>query len=378
MSYHRYIQTQPQFNLGDFSLSVCSEIDKNVLKSYNYKSDTINWLPFCTPFIKKKETKYYLQFTEGIDTISLKNTLKELCFWLEDAHFFVYYENSRYTFDKLEITEVNLKEGQLNYKTHFIKDLIPNSIFLNLSAGGVQQDFNLPIELLITQENIWSNDVVDFLISELKSLIEIDLKQIKEHGGLFYGSAFNLNYEIDCLHKLNANIQSETFQIVQSIQEEHRNLLINDLKQKTKLSHLRASVSSETFHLLEKELDVLFPLTFKLIYNIIGEGRFGPGFGFLPLTKSVYSIKSLAVIFHKQLNMPAYLIPFAYLKNGVYCCLDTSKSSFPVINFYRLKEVEERYWYSSYVQKTYSFEQWLNNWIEGIFPEIYEINTSED
>lgn len=357
---------------------ISSKIDASVLENYLQDFNALSYEPFFYPCIKKESDKYLLLFSEGLETASLETALNDLSLWIEDTHFYIYFENNQGTFDKLDIIEVKLKEGQLSYKTHFIKDIISSSLFLNLSAGGVQQDFNLPIELLITQENIWSNDVVDFLISELKSLIEIDLKQIKEHGGLFYGSAFNLNYEIDCLHKLNANIQSETFQIVQSIQEEHRNLLINDLKQKTKLSHLRASVSSETFHLLEKELDVLFPLTFKLIYNIIGEGIFGPGFGFLPLTKSVYSIKSLAVIFHKQLNMPAYLIPFAYLKNGVYCCLDTSKSSFPVINFYRLKEVEERYWYNSYVQKTYSFEQWLNNWIEGIFPEIYEINTSED
>ena len=358
-------------------MAISSKIDKDILGNYYQDFNGLNYEPFFYPCIKKESNTYSLLFSEGIETTSLETTLKDLSLWIEDTHFYIYFENDRYTFDKLEIIEVKLNEGQLSYKTHSIKDIISSSLFLNLRAGGVQQDFNLPIELLMTQDHNWNKEITDFLIAELLSLIEIDLNQINEDGGLFYGAAFNLNYEIDCLRKLNPILQPNMFKSIHSIQTKHRKILVNNLN--NKINHpLNKTVSIDDVQQLEMELGIVFPLTFKLIYTTISEGGFGPDFGFLPLTGKVYSIKNVTLLFREQLSVPVYIIPFAYLKKGVYCCLDTRKSSFPVISFYRLKEVKEWYWYNSYVQQTYSFEEWLNNWIEGVFPQIYQISNNKE
>lgn len=373
MPSHRFIQIQPQFELGDFSLKLSPEIDIDELEKYGYDEGDLSYAQFFSPFLKKEANQYSLQFSETIDLSSLESTLKDLSPLIENTHFFIYFETARFTFETLEIIEVKIRTGQLTYKTHFIKDLIPNSLFLDLKAGGVQQEFNFPIELLMAQADNWNKKMTDFLISELIGLISINIKQMQEDGGLFYGTAFNLEYDLDCLRKLKTNIPLEISKSIRNIQNTHREIVLYNLEKKIE-PPLNKRVLLADFQQLEKELGVTFPLTFKLIYTEIIEGGFGPGFGFLKLREAKYSIKNLTILFRKQLNTPEYLVPFVYLKNEIYCCFDTRKSSFPVINFYRSKAVENSKWYDAYIQQTYSFEEWLINWIEAIFPEIYQID----
>ena len=369
----RFIQVKPTFKQGNLLLRLDANIDPKVLQEYAPEEDT-DWLVNFFPWVIQESNRYFLQINElSTKPSSLKKTLNELLPWLENAHFFIYFENARFTFETLEIIEVAIDEGQLYFESFPIKKVIPNSIFLALDQSGVQQSFDLPFELLMAKKAIWNIAIKKFLSLNCKDMISHTLGELQKNpDDLCYGVAFNLNYELYCLDALNIHLESNLFENLTSIQKRHREILLQSLL--GKVGKTTNSVSHLEFETLEKKLGIQFPLTFKRIYTEISNGGFGPGFGFLPLLHKKYSIESITLLFRDILALPNYLVPFAYLGKGIYCVLNTScQPAFSVLNFKRTGNLTLKdEWYDAFEQQTDSFEEWMHNWLFEIFPKIYK------
>jgi hypothetical protein len=373
----KYIVIKPQFVSGDFCLTISDKIPVGKLKNYYLGEEGGEYFPFFYPHIKKIDGNYKLLFSE-IDTISNDNILFDLATWIEDTHFFIYYQNMRCTFDTLNITEVIIENGILNYKEDFIKEIIPDSIFLNLDSGGVQQFFFLEQELLFAKKELWVNNEVirNLLIADYYSSIEICLKEFADEKYTnntltYYGSAFNQNKSLERLAKMGYIFtDNDLIKKLLEIQFQQRDALLAYLKKK--VGPIKEKIQFNVLDEMEKELSVNFPLTFKRIYTEIGNSGFGPYFGFLPLNNKKNSIKNLSMLLRERYKFPDYLMPFAYLGKNTYACINTSSAAFPIINFYRKPCKPVKNWYDVYEQTTDSFEEWLDNWINEIFPEKYQ------
>ncbi len=374
------IQIKPKFEIHkDIIIPLSVGIAEEDIRDIVTYSDTSGY--WVDIEVKKTGNNYFLVIYDQpeLDINYVHKVLSAICKWTENAHFIIYDRHpERATFYRLELTEIKIKEGKYYRKDVPFKEAIPSSRFLKLKAGGVQQMFDFLKEYLLAT-NYWKqdSDIRKYLITDLTLDIEYYFKNRDPERFLpsliQYGEAFALNENVERLMALyNYKPESvpksieEVISTLFKYQREDRQILLKATREKAALNPIYVSESALEYY--EIELNAILPYTFKKLYAEIGDGGFDPAFGLLPIQRIVKITTKLRTT---NKDFPDYIVPFLYCGKGIYTCLNTSKISFPVVNFYREQVGEVATWYEAYEQIEESFEGWLDHWITNL-PEHYE------
>ncbi len=375
-----FIKLKPNFEINE---NIILPLSKNVeFKDIEYFYVESKSYQFLDAEVRKSENGYNLIIYNNheISTDFIDNALNLLSSFIENTHF-VYYSRqpARWTFGSLELTEFIIKNKKYNKNTMHFKTAVPSCKFLDLEAGGVQQMFNFD-ENYLFESMMWKNN------NEIKEYLENniiwDISYYLENRNINnflpsliqYGESFALNNKAGKLKQLLNNDLNKYKNIINNlvnIQTEERKILINAIKEKY-LSNTNFAVQNDILN-IELQLNIKFPQMLKELYLQIGDGDFGPGLGFFPVKNSKNNIIEITLKLRELYSeFSKYLIPFMKTNNGIYFCIDCLDESFPVIYFNSNIIGKDKNIYDSFKQKSYSFEEWLDNWVNEIFPELYE------
>lgn len=128
---------------------------------------------------------------------------------------------------------------------------------------------------------------------------------------------------------------------------------------------------------LEKALNLTLPTVLKLLYLHLGNGDFGPDYGFYALTENA-KIKNQKITIaqaYKALHsekikdwdweLPQLLVPILYWGTDIYSLIDLSSPSAPVYVLDKNLKKEQGTWQSCYWLHCNSMMEWLQKWSEG-------------
>ena len=151
--------------------------------------------------------------------------------------------------------------------------------------------------------------------------------------------------------------------------------IIQQVRQRALEQKLRSPVSNGELAEAEHRLGFRLPALLRELYSEVGDGGFGPSYGFLPLLKSSPEVKlangclprvesavELYEIFKKgdpedpSWSWPDGLLPVLDWGCAIRSCVDSLSPSLQVIR----DEPDVRR-----VTESPGLEQWLKDWIEG-------------
>lgn len=128
---------------------------------------------------------------------------------------------------------------------------------------------------------------------------------------------------------------------------------------------------------LEKTLGVILPTVLKMLYLYLGNGDFGPDYGFYALTeKSSTKNQKITILqaykdIHNQKikdwdwELPKLLIPIVYWGTEIYSFIDISTSETPVYVLDKNLKTEQNTWQSCFWLHCNSMMEWLEKWSQG-------------
>src|SRR5262249_5265510 len=138
----------------------------------------------------------------------------------------------------------------------------------------------------------------------------------------------------------------------------------------------------------EKQLRFRLPELLKAIYTQIGNGGFGPSYGFLGVQGGatdeegytlvpMYRAMRQSAKENRPRHWPEQLLPACRLGCGMWSCLDCARPRVPVLIFEpnNLEEGETDQeeavlnWTSAFFHEANSFASWLEAWLNGAYPK---------
>lgn len=140
---------------------------------------------------------------------------------------------------------------------------------------------------------------------------------------------------------------------------------------------------------LEKKLGFDLPTALQQLYAHLGNGNFGPDYGFFLLESDVNTDKITLLEAYQELQaanmvdwdwqLPKEALPFLYWGSDIYSIIDASNSNYPVyILDMNLKKTNTT-WQACYWMHCSSFFEWLNKWAvdeqsgRGLWLEMYQL-----
>ena len=143
-------------------------------------------------------------------------------------------------------------------------------------------------------------------------------------------------------------------------------------------SRLSPPATPEGLAAAERDLGFRLPRFLARLYLEVGNGGFGPGYGFVGFAGGTPDVDSSAadlVSLYKSFSeadeadpfwaWPAKLLPVANLGCAMYCCVDCGSSEGPVVWFEPNPHVEGSPWDDSFIPLAESTEAWLQAWLRG-------------
>jgi len=161
-------------------------------------------------------------------------------------------------------------------------------------------------------------------------------------------------------------------------------IIIAEIKKIAKTPY-RTVTEGET-HNAENELGFSIPPLLKGIYQEVGNGGFGPGYGILGIKGGQLTDEGDTIVEHyKGLCMPDEedslwswphgLLPFCHWGCAIYSCVSCLNHPYSVLWFDPNKHELGQSWDSAFILHRISFEDWFQSWLRGenLFDEL-EIN----
>ncbi|MCH2023499.1 MAG: SMI1/KNR4 family protein [Saprospiraceae bacterium] len=138
---------------------------------------------------------------------------------------------------------------------------------------------------------------------------------------------------------------------------------------------IQKSEISHEFSKLEKKINQCIPSVFKQLYLEMGNGQFGPDYGFFNLIDN-HSGKKITIeqayfkihdskIKDWNWELPQYLVPFLYWGSGIYSLIDCSDSLASVYVLDKNLKKENSTWQNCLWQHCETFMDWLQKWSDG-------------
>jgi hypothetical protein len=126
----------------------------------------------------------------------------------------------------------------------------------------------------------------------------------------------------------------------------------------------------------ERALGFKLPEILKALYLRVGNGGYGPGYGFVGLPGGatddtgknlvdLYTTYTAADPDDPHWHWPVRLLPVAHLGCAMYACLDCSAPESPVVWFEPNPHVDGESWTDSFIPMAPSVSEWLRAWLAG-------------
>ena len=127
----------------------------------------------------------------------------------------------------------------------------------------------------------------------------------------------------------------------------------------------RPPVSADAFQRAEQTLGLTFPVTFRRLYTELGDGGWGPSYGFLPLLDSgehpyVDSIVGWTESLRLEGHWPWSVVPFAYWGCDHHSLLNVETGQVGLAPLWAFEDGVPVLWQAP------SLEAWLTSWLEGV------------
>jgi hypothetical protein len=146
-------------------------------------------------------------------------------------------------------------------------------------------------------------------------------------------------------------------------------------KHKKTPSTIQKSEISHQLSNLEKIINQRLPSAFKQLYLEMGNGRFGPDYGFFDLIENHSDNKiTIEQAYHKihhsnikdwDWELPGYLVPFLYWGSGIYSLIDCSDPMTGVYVLDKNLKKENSTWQNCLWPHCNTFMNWLQKWSDG-------------
>lgn len=179
--------------------------------------------------------------------------------------------------------------------------------------------------------------------------------------------------------------------IPNSLQEEKK--LIEQIVQHdssiTTPTTLEKSNIAYQWEVLEKNLGFVLPTALQQLYYNLGNGNFGPDYGFFPLEPSSTSDKITLLEAYKKLQqanvvdwdwqLPKESLPFLYWGADIYSVIDASTVNYAVYVLDMNLKKTHTTWQECYWLHCNTFFEWLKKWSEGeqsgrsLWLEMYQL-----
>lgn len=180
-------------------------------------------------------------------------------------------------------------------------------------------------------------------------------------------------YQQHILLELNDNnLLIRSKQISQSIVQETNLCTLLAKRETSQLSSLDKSNICYQFELLEGQLSFTLPTLFKQLYLHLGNGDFGPDYGFFHLFPDVRTSKITILDAYEKLNhalikdwdwnLESTMLPFLYWGADIYSVLDCSSHSKGVFVLDMNLKKEKNRWNDCFWKHCDSFFEWCSKW----------------
>ena len=138
------------------------------------------------------------------------------------------------------------------------------------------------------------------------------------------------------------------------------------------LPKIRPTLTPSQVDAYESDLGVKFPPTLRRIYTEVGDGGFGPGYGFLPMSLPVESPNDSIVQLYTTFSRsdpsdptwawPPGLIPITDWGCAIRTCVRSSDSTIVVSD----PNLHESDWSDTFLDQNCTLDEWLQRWCEGV------------
>jgi len=135
----------------------------------------------------------------------------------------------------------------------------------------------------------------------------------------------------------------------------------------------------------EAALGITFPTTLKQLYTEIGNGGFGPGFGFLPLVPTPDLSEGRFVVeccqeMRVKKDWATTVLPVVSWGCGILSCLDLATNENPPVYRFEPNMPDEMttdylggwpYLGAGLIPEKMTFEDWLTEWLSGNSDQLF-------
>lgn len=179
------------------------------------------------------------------------------------------------------------------------------------------------------------------------------------------------------------NLQNQSLEVEQLIVQQLAS------KYKKKVSLLSKSEMTHQLHLLNSNLPHDLPTLLQQLYVALGNGNFGPDYGFLSIYEEVSNQKITIFEAYQELHqqkitdwdwtLPAHFVPFLYWGSNIYSVLDLSSPSGAVWVLDENLKTSDNHWRHCFWQHCPSLFEWLQKWSAGdetgrqLWLEMYQL-----
>jgi hypothetical protein len=165
--------------------------------------------------------------------------------------------------------------------------------------------------------------------------------------------------------------------------------MIAEIKNKATSSFPVAS--EEEIENAENELGFTIPPLLKIIYQKVGNGGFGPGYGILGLKGGKLTDEDKTIVEHYKLmcmpdnndsfwSWPHGLLPFCDWGCAIYSCVSCLNHPYSVLWFDPNKHEIGQSWNSAFTLHRISLEDWFLSWLSGenLFDDLHINKNTND
>lgn len=148
-------------------------------------------------------------------------------------------------------------------------------------------------------------------------------------------------------------------------------LKLQELIDAARAQEARPPLSDAVIRDSERQLGFSIPAAVRRIYSEVGDGGFGPGYGFYSLAEATEdfpdeNVVSLYTVFRQgdpeepSFSWPHMLLPIVDWGCAIRSCVDCSVPSLPIIRFDPNLDSTQQF-----QPEEWHFEEWLQAWLQG-------------
>jgi hypothetical protein len=156
----------------------------------------------------------------------------------------------------------------------------------------------------------------------------------------------------------------------------------SQIDMKSSRQKLAAPLTAADAEASERELGFAIPELLKLVYEKVGNGGFGPGYGLMGLRSGAtddqghnavdaYKVYASSDPNDPSREWPQWLLPICHWGCAIYSCIDCETQSSPIVVFD--PNMYDDSWSRCFIPTKRNLESWLDAWATGtnLWDEIY-------